>query len=263
MAFSATILGSGSSGNATLLSNGDAHVLLDAGLSGREVCRRMLALGIAPENLCGIVITHEHTDHTRGLRVLAKHLRLPVYISDPTLESLGLTSKLDRHEKIESGQEFELGGMAFLPFAIPHDAADPLAFVIRANGQRLGLAMDLGFISGLVKERLAACDCLILESNHDLEMLKVGPYPWALKQRVMSRQGHLSNEAVGQFLAEDFDLRARFIYLAHLSKNNNHPELALLAASRALSSRHLSAEEISARLRMSFQDRASQTAFLD
>jgi phosphoribosyl 1,2-cyclic phosphodiesterase len=263
MAFSATILGSGSSGNATLLTNGDAYVLLDAGLSGREVCRRMLALGMAPENLRGIVITHEHMDHARGLRVLAKQLRLPVYISDPTLESLGFTSDLDRRERIESGQEFELAGMVFLPFAVPHDAADPLAFVIKANGQRIGLAMDLGYISGLVKERLAACDCLILESNHDLEMLKVGPYPWALKQRVMSRQGHLSNDAVAQFLSEDFDLRARFIYLAHLSKNNNHPELALLAATRALNSRNLTTEDISARLRMSYQDRASQTVFLD
>jgi phosphoribosyl 1,2-cyclic phosphodiesterase len=186
-----------------------------------------------------------------------------VYISDPALEALDLDAKLDRRERIESGQEFVLGGMAFLPFAIPHDAADPLAFVIEANGQRLGLAMDLGYITGLVKDRLAACDCLILESNHDLEMLKVGPYPWALKQRVMSRQGHLSNEAVGQFLAEDFDLQARFIYLAHLSKNNNHPDLALLAASRALNSRCLSSEDIRDRLRMTYQDRPSQTAFLD
>ena len=263
MAFSATILGSGSSGNATLLSNGDAHVLLDAGLSGREVCRRMLTLGVAPERLRGIVITHEHMDHTRGLRILAKQLRLPVYVSDPTLEALGPSAGASRRERIESGQEFVLAGMTFLPFAVPHDAADPLAFVVMAGGQRLALAMDLGYISGLVKERLAACDCLILESNHDLEMLKVGPYPWALKQRVMSRQGHLSNEAVAQFLTEDFDLQARFIYLAHLSRNNNHPDLAWLAASRALSSRRLSPEDISARLRMSYQDRSSQIAFLD
>jgi phosphoribosyl 1,2-cyclic phosphodiesterase len=263
MAFSATILGSGSSGNATLLSHGDAHVLLDAGLSGREICRRMLALRVAPEKLHGVVITHEHMDHTRGLRALARQLRLPVYVSEATLESMDFGKELCRCERIESGQQFELAGMTFLPFAVPHDAADPLAFVVNAVGQRLGLAMDLGYVSGLVKERLTACDCLILESNHDLEMLKVGPYPWALKQRVMSRQGHLSNEAVAQFLAEDFDLQARFIYLAHLSKNNNHPDLAMLAASRALASRRLSPEDVAARLRMSHQERSSQTAYLD
>jgi phosphoribosyl 1,2-cyclic phosphodiesterase len=179
-----------------------------------------------------------------------------------TLEALGGTKSLLKRERIESGCEFEAAGMSFLPFAVPHDAADPMGFAIRACGQRLGIALDLGYISALVKERLLNCDGLILESNHDLEMLKVGPYPWALKQRVMSRQGHLSNEAVANFLREDFDGQARFVCLAHLSKNNNHPDLARLAASEALRVRQQSAA-VEPMLILSYQDRISETMHLD
>ena len=263
MAFSVVVLGSGSSGNATLLSHSKGKVLLDAGLSGREICRRATSLGVYPESIKAIVVTHEHKDHTQGIRVLAKKFRVPVYISDPTLEVLGITQDLPARERIESGREFCVAGMTFMPFAVPHDSVDPLGFVVSACGQKLGVAMDLGYVSALVRERLFGCDGLIIESNHDLEMLKIGPYPWALKQRVMSRQGHLSNEAVAKFLTEDFDGRARYIFLAHLSKNNNHPDLARLAAGRALRSRHATSTGFPYCLRLTYQERPGDVMQLD
>jgi phosphoribosyl 1,2-cyclic phosphodiesterase len=130
-----------------------------------------------------------------------------------------------------------VNGLQITCFAIPHDSSDPLGFIVEKDGIKIGIALDLGFMSNLVLERLKSCDGIILESNHDVQMLKVGPYPWALKQRVMSRRGHLSNDSVAQFLMNDFDGQATYVVLAHLSKKNNLPELALLSAQRALEGR--------------------------
>ncbi len=259
MSFSFTILGSGSSGNCTLLQHNGYHLLIDAGLSGRETCRRLAALGVAPESVRGILLTHEHQDHIQGLAGLTRRFRMPVFAGSATLDALRPGSPISAAEPIACGQEFVLGGMSIQPFSISHDCADPMAFLIRADGLQLGFAMDLGYISGLVRERLLGCDALVLESNHDLEMLKAGPYPWELKQRVLGRLGHLSNEAVAQFLEKDFDGRARHIVLAHLSQNNNHPDLAVLSARRALLGRGIQEEEVDRRVRLSFQHRVSET----
>ncbi len=232
-----TLLGSGSSGNATLVTDGDTHILVDVGLSGKETARRLRECGVEPESISGIVVSHEHGDHCRGVAPFVKSLGIPVFMTEGAYRASGLAEAAVRFERIESGVSFEVGGIQFTPFAVPHDAADPIAFTIHKDGIKIAIVLDLGYVSNLVAERLRDCDGIVLESNHDLNMLKVGPYPWALKQRVMSRRGHLSNDGVAEFLSNGFDGRARQILLAHLSKKNNLPELALLSAQRALEGR--------------------------
>ena len=263
MSFAITVLGSGSSGNCTLLQHNGKNLLVDAGLSGREICRRLSELGVSPGSITGILLTHEHQDHIQGLRVLAKRFRIPVYASPAALDSMRMEESLPCIEPINCGQQFEVAALSIQPFSVSHDCADPMAFLVRAGGHQLGIALDLGYISGLVRERLLGCDALIIESNHDLEMLKAGPYPWELKQRVLSRLGHLSNEAVAQFLENDFDGRARYIVLAHLSQNNNHPDLALLSARKALAARGMNEEETCRLVRLAYQHRPSETIELD
>ena len=237
MALSFTLLGSGSSGNATLVSDGNTHILVDVGLSGRETSRRLQECGLSPENISAIVLSHEHGDHCRGVIPFVKEMETPVFITDEAFAASGMALDPRRIRRIQSGEGFDIHGIQFTPFSIPHDAADPLAFAIEKGGVRIAIVLDLGYISNLVVERLKCCDAIIVESNHDINMLKVGPYPWALKQRVMSRRGHLSNDSVAEYLASGFDGKARHILLAHLSKKNNLPELALLSAQRALESR--------------------------
>jgi phosphoribosyl 1,2-cyclic phosphodiesterase len=237
MSLSFTVLGSGSSGNATLVSSGDTHILVDVGLSGRETVRRLAECGLRPEQIAAIVVSHEHGDHCRGIAPFAKNLELPVFITDGAHAAgeLGIADR--KRQRIHSGSPFDIQGIEFTPFSVPHDAADPIAFRIENGGVKIAVVLDLGYMSGLVLERLRDCDALVLESNHDVNMLKVGPYPWALKQRVMSRRGHLSNDTVAEFLLDGFDGKARHVVLAHLSEKNNLPELALLSARRALEER--------------------------
>jgi len=320
-----TVLASGSKGNCTVLSGGRTRILVDAGLSCRELFRRMQLAGEEPATLNAIVITHEHQDHVNGLAVTARKLGIPVYFTEGThrawmrwlqprrqmsyaqwLEMVrkqaaerqaepeaevvendlldesnegSLTplpvensvqtaaASLDQLpdpscdtapdpasdasdgrppslkddptwlpaiEYFQAGQPFSIGDICISPFTIPHDAADPVGFVFSSEGVRLGFATDLGYIPPNVREQLRDLDLLLLESNHDLEMLRDGPYPWSVKQRVLSRVGHLSNDAASEFLAADYDGQAAYIILGHLSENNNLPELARVAAERAL-----------------------------
>ncbi len=231
------LLGSGSSGNTTLVSDGDTHILVDVGLSGRETAKRLRECGLEPEKISAIVISHEHGDHCRGVQPFAKDLDIPVFMTDEAYSNSGMSLDLRKRQRIYSGERFEVHGFYFTSFSVPHDSVDPLGFVIEKDGIKIGIVLDLGYLSNLVIERLRGCDGIILESNHDIQMLKVGPYPWALKQRVMSRRGHLSNDSVAQYLTNDFDGKAANVVLAHLSKNNNLPEIALLSAQRALEGR--------------------------
>jgi phosphoribosyl 1,2-cyclic phosphodiesterase len=302
-----TVLASGSKGNSTVVSGGRTRILVDCGLSCRELFRRMKLAGEEPETLDAIVITHEHLDHINGLSVTARKLGIPVYFTeathrawmrwltprrqmtyaqwleqcrkqaaerqaesdaategepdDPELEAepQPLTAApeqagelaaepatnrppsrkedptwLPQVEYFQAGQPFEIGDIAVSPFTIPHDAADPVGFVFRAEGVRMAFATDLGYIPPNVKAQLQSVDLLLLESNHDLEMLRDGPYPWSVKQRVLSRVGHLSNEATAEFLENSYDGQAAYVILAHLSESNNLPELARVSAERAL-----------------------------
>lgn len=231
------VLGSGSRGNCTLVATAKTRLLIDAGLSCRETYARLTAIGESTDGLDAVVISHEHTDHINGLRVLALDAQLPIYISRPTHSAVSWDAKLQRFEYFAASEKFTIGDIEITPFPVPHDAVDPVAFTLDTQGIRVSVVTDLGFVPEMVKQRLKGCHCLILESNHDLEMLKVGPYPWHVKQRVMSRHGHLSNNATAAFLTEEFDGTAQVLVLAHLSETNNHPEIARLSAEQALAQR--------------------------
>jgi phosphoribosyl 1,2-cyclic phosphodiesterase len=240
---SLTVLASGSRGNCSVLASSRTRILVDAGLSCREIFRRMQLAGDHALNLSAVIITHEHSDHVSGLAVLARKLNIPIYMTGATYQAWqrwardknnGVKSALARLETFASGRSFMIGDIAVAPFTIPHDAADPVGFTFRAEGVKIGIVTDLGYMPASVVDNIRACDGLVIESNHDLEMLRGGPYPWVVKQRVMSRVGHLSNEALAQFFAGDYDGSAAFLVLAHLSEQNNHPDLARAAAERAL-----------------------------
>jgi phosphoribosyl 1,2-cyclic phosphodiesterase len=329
-----TVLASGSKGNCAVISGAGTSILVDAGLSCREILRRMALVGEDPADLNAILITHEHLDHVAGLAVLARRLRIPVFFTEGThrawvrmtrpkqtmsyakwlemmarekeartvatanahapahtvlalmaagvsadaepadsavdglsaAESLEMLADdsfgdsadcepadgepaeprvkadpafLPAVEFFEAGQKFQIGSIDINPFTIPHDAADPCGFVFHARTEsiRMAIATDLGYVPPNVKQALKGVDVLLLESNHDLEMLKDGPYPWSVKQRVLSRVGHLSNHACAEFLLRDYDGGAHTVVLGHLSEQNNLPELARLAAEQAIGDR--------------------------
>ena len=313
-----TVLASGSKGNSTVVASARTRVLVDAGLSCRELLRRMALVGEDPAALDAILITHEHIDHVAGLPVLARRLKLgiPVYFTegthrawvrmvtpkttmsyaqwgdhlqqeketraaaasaqaeaiiniaaeaaaacatlrsddpnptfelpvDPDEEELCAPTQsrekrdpasLPAVEYFHAGTNFAIGDLDITPFTIPHDAADPCGFVFHSRSEsiRMAIATDLGYVPPNVKAALKSIDVLLLESNHDLEMLRDGPYPWSVKQRVLSRVGHLSNHATADFLSNDYDGGAACIVLGHLSESNNVPELARLSAEQAL-----------------------------
>ena len=306
-----TVLASGSKGNSAVVSccadgagpnsRKGTKILVDAGLSCRELFRRMAEAGEDPSALDAILITHEHADHIVGLAVTARKLGIPVYFTEathrawvrqmtprkrisyaewaanyhqqreagrfaqedtsgrmsglcdatqPTLpeeaEDCGTEAdpavkadpaRLPAVNYFRAGEAFSIGDIAISPFTIPHDAADPVGFVFSAEGARLAIATDLGYMPPNVQAQLRRCDLIMLESNHDLEMLRDGPYPWSVKQRVLSRVGHLSNDATATYLEQTYDGTATYVILAHLSESNNLPELARLAAERALISK--------------------------
>jgi phosphoribosyl 1,2-cyclic phosphodiesterase len=327
-----TVLASGSKGNSTVISSSRTRVLVDAGLSCRELLKRMSIAGEDPAQLNAILITHEHQNHIAGLSVLARRLNIPVFFTEPThrawvrmltprttmtyakwldhvqrekearaaavaanVPNSDLAGQLAEESRIisgiaaeaaalshsdarsddsnpipelpmdpeedlcapesqqsaaqkpdptylpaveyfHSGTRFSIGDIDITPFTIPHDAADPCGFVFESEGIRMALATDLGYMPPNVKAALKRIDVLLLESNHDLEMLRDGPYPWSVKQRVLSRVGHLSNHATAEFLQKDYDGGASWIVLGHLSESNNAPELARLSAEQALGS---------------------------
>jgi phosphoribosyl 1,2-cyclic phosphodiesterase len=240
-----TILGSGSSGNCTLLETDQTRLLVDAGLGKKETLRRLAAVGRDVDRLDGIVISHEHSDHIGSLAQVLGQWRTTVYLNEATHTEVmrilpeNSHKRLDRVEHIRAGQRFIVGDIEVSPVSIPHDAKDPLGFTFRSNGTKVAIMTDLGYLTELVKFHVRGSDCLVLESNHDLEMLKVGPYPWEVKQRVMSKTGHLSNLATSEFLGDTdgFDAYARYVVLAHLSETNNNPFTARIFAQEALGRR--------------------------
>jgi len=247
-----TVLGSGSTGNAVLICTGKTKILVDAGLSAREILRRLALVGVDFSDLDAVIITHEHGDHAGGLRVLLNTVKCPVFMSGETLEAY-LREKSNKNNNepqrradalknrivaIESSKDFRIGEIDFEPFSVPHDAADNFGFVAKHAGVKLATVMDLGYFTTLVKQKLQNCDGIIIESNHSRDMLKACPiYSWDLKQRILSNTGHLSNEELSDWLTEDFDGTARHVVLAHLSQRANEPHLARLTAQTALQMR--------------------------
>jgi phosphoribosyl 1,2-cyclic phosphodiesterase len=222
------MLASGSKGNAIYLSDGHTRILLDAGLSGIQIERRLLLRGISPGDLDAILVSHEHRDHIRGVGVLSRRFQLPVYISSRTAQvSARQLGRLEDIVCFDCGKSFKINTLKIHPFSISHDAVDPAGFVFQVNGKKVGVATDLGIVTKLVKSHLTDCAVLILEANHDPEMLINGPYPWPLKQRVKGRSGHLSNQDTGALLAALTHDRLQHVVLAHLSEINNTPGKAL------------------------------------
>ena len=245
MSVTVSVLASGSRGNCALVATTSTRILVDAGLSGRETYKRLRALGERVEDISAILITHEHSDHVAGLCRLATKLNVPVFITAPThhawkralRDEEDAIPQLSKPEHFSAGRGFCVGDIEVMPFTIPHDAIDPVGFTFRAEGVKIGFATDLGYMPVSVRNHLRGCSVLLMESNHDVEMLRSGPYPWSVKQRVMSRVGHLSNDALAEFFSSDYDGGAEYLILAHLSEQNNHPEIARAAAEHALGGR--------------------------
>jgi len=247
-----TVLGSGSTGNSVLICTEKTKVLVDVGLSAKETLRRLALVGVDFADLDAVLITHEHSDHASGLRVLLNTVKCAVYLSGETREAY-LREKVNKTNnepqkradslknrivEIESSKDFCIGNIDFEPFTVPHDAADNFGFVAKNEGVRVATLMDLGCMTTLVNEKLRGCDAIIIESNHSRDMLKACPiYSWELKQRILSRTGHLSNEELSEWLTNDFDGAARHIVLAHLSQRANEPHLVRLTAQTALQMR--------------------------
>jgi phosphoribosyl 1,2-cyclic phosphodiesterase len=234
MAIRLVILGSGSAGNATCIEGGGARILLDAGFSCRELSLRLRAAGVEPHRIGALVITHDHADHVRGAALFSRTYGVPVHCAPETARAASL-ARQGAHAlvPVEPGVAFAVGPLSLKPFTVPHDAAATVGYVVECGESRVGYATDLGHSAGPVRDGLRDCDLLILESNHDLEMLRSGPYPEGVKQRVLSRHGHLDNEEAAELACEVAGERTRHLVLAHLSRTNNRPDLALAAARRS------------------------------
>ncbi len=223
-----TILGSGSSGNCAYLETDQVRLLVDAGLSGRQIRQRMLTIGRTPENLTGILITHEHSDHIQGLTGLAAKLNIPIYCNRLTREAIEaqLQIKLD-FRIFDTGASFDVGDVLVDTFTVPHDAYDPVGFLLHTPEGNIGFLTDLGHATKLILQRVRSANVLVLETNYDRQMLQDDTRrPWSIKQRIVSRHGHLSNDAAAQVVEEIMTDELRHLYLGHLSSDCNLPELA-------------------------------------
>ncbi len=229
------MLGSGSSGNATLVESPRGRILIDCGFSAREMARRLERAGCEPARVDGVMVTHEHSDHAAGAAAFSSRFGAPIYTSPATARAAGLrTGKCAGLIPVVPGEGFTVGEIEVRPFSVPHDAADNIGFVLGHEESRMGYVTDLGHVSRVVVEHLRRCDLLVAEANHDERMLQEGPYPWHLKQRIASRHGHLSNGQMAGLMAEVASDRTRHVFLAHLSRTNNSADLAAQACRDAL-----------------------------
>ena len=243
MALKVSVLGSGSRGNATFVKTDRVRLLIDAGLSRKELANRLESIGEDPDGIDAVLITHEHSDHACGLKTILKEIPVQVFATDGTLRALqtqGYEFEAANIFPVRADMAFTVGDAEVVPFHVPHDAAEPVAFSLKCGGVKITQLTDIGYLPDDVVEKLHGTHLLILESNHDLEMLRVGPYPWNLKQRLIGRYGHLSNTAVAHFIRDRYDGEADHVMLAHLSAKNNHPEIARQEAALALRDRGFS-----------------------
>jgi phosphoribosyl 1,2-cyclic phosphodiesterase len=235
-------LASGSSGNAALMATDSTRILVDAGISMLQLRKRLAAVGEELGRIDAILVTHEHSDHVAGLSVLGRNrdVRAVFWLSRLTEPAIDWGERRPaRVESFQAGASFTIGDIDVQSFSIPHDAVDPVGFCFEAQGVRIGVATDLGYVPESVKFHLRRCNLLLLEANHDLDMLKVGPYPWSVKQRVMSRVGHLSNMHMSDYLMQDLDSCTANLVLGHISELNNHPAIVQMIADEALQKRGL------------------------
>lgn len=236
MAFEFCVLGSGSGGNCIAFWDSDTSFLIDVGFSCREICRRLAEAGKEPNEIDAVFISHEHVDHARGARVFKKRFGPEVLCTRTVLGNLNERYDVMPTPDIDAGRTYELNGFSITPFEVPHDASQTVGFVIKQGRKKVTVATDLGHMSGKIKAKFRNCDAIILESNHDIQMLKDGPYPEYLKKRILGKRGHLSNTESAATLASVISDKTNHITLAHLSRENNRPEVALKEAKKLLSS---------------------------
>lgn len=226
-------LGSGSKGNGTVIDDGSTCLLIDLGFTLKDAVRRLDRLDLKPENIDAILVTHEHADHCHGVAGFARKFKTPVYLTHGTYrpDNMGQLPSLNR---INCHETFQLGSFQVAPVAVPHDAKEPCQYVISSKGLTIGVLTDLGHITPYVRDCYAECDALLLECNHDVEMLQNGPYPWPLKQRVGGEYGHLNNQQAGELLTSVNLGRLQKLIISHISEQNNLPDLAIAAVQHHL-----------------------------
>jgi len=238
------LLASGSKGNSILVESGQTRLLIDAGLSAREIRRRLELVGVDAESLTALLITHEHTDHVRGLGPLVRQLGIPVYLQSDLARKLPDVGKQECVREFVDGEDFAINDLSVRPFAITHDSLAPVGFTFTGELGKIGVATDLGTVTRLVTDCLQDCRALVLETNHDEELLRDGPYPWKLKQRVRSNHGHLSNSAGSALLHDLIWAGLETVFLSHLSETNNRPELASEAVRQVLQRQNTCAPQL-------------------
>ncbi len=225
-------IASGSSGNSIYVGTDNTHILVDAGLSGAAIQKGLGVIGVSGDMLDAIFVTHEHTDHIQGVGVLSRRFNVPVYATAKTwdmIDRFKTLGKISPENKrfVYSGERCIVNDICINPFEIPHDAADPVGYSLSVFGKKICIATDIGYVTDTIKENISDSDALLLESNHDEEMLRNGRYPQALKARILGKRGHLSNVSCGRLLAEIMSNRLRHVFLGHLSEENNRPLIAL------------------------------------
>jgi phosphoribosyl 1,2-cyclic phosphodiesterase len=222
-------LASGSSGNCIYVGSESSGILVDCGVSGKEILENLKNIGVCTSSIKGILVTHEHSDHTKGLGIISRKLNIPIYANASTWEGIGSSVgniKSENIKLIDTGKNFNINDIEIKSYSIPHDAADPVGYSFCLGNRKACIATDLGYFSDEVRNNIQKSDILLLEANHDIEMLKVSSYPYFLKRRILSDVGHLSNEAAGRALLELLETGVSKVLLGHLSKENNFPELA-------------------------------------
>lgn len=224
-------IASGSSGNCIYTGDGTTHIIIDAGISGKRIEAGLNSIGLTRNDINGILVTHEHSDHIQGLGVMARKCGIPIYATKGTLDYIREAKYLGKiddsllHE-IHEDEEFNIGNITIHPIKVSHDAAQPVAYRLSDHRSKVAVMTDLGYYDDYIAENIKGLDALLLESNHDVRMLEVGPYPYPLKQRILGKKGHLSNESAGRLLSEVLHDGMKKIVLGHLSQENNVPELA-------------------------------------
>jgi len=230
-------MASGSTGNAVYVETDKQKILIDCGLSGKKMEELFSKINREPSQLDGLLVTHEHSDHIKGLGVFARRYKTPVYANEQTWKAMeGLVGNIPTEQKFifPTGAVKAFGDIDIESFGVSHDAAEPMFFLFHHEGKRLALATDLGYVSDHIKGTIKEADAYILEANHDIQMLLAGHYPWNVKRRILGDSGHISNEDAGQALTEMLSDRTKQVYLAHLSKDNNMKELARMSVEQKL-----------------------------
>lgn len=258
-------LASGSSGNCQYIETDNVRILIDAGLSGKKIENSLLSIGVNPSTINCIVVTHEHRDHIKGVGILSRRYNLPIYANINTWKSMkkdiGEVNE-DNIKIFKTGSDFEIGDLGILPFKLSHDANEPVGYCFYYKNVKLSIVTDTGCIRDDVKDTIKKSDLLMIEANHDIEMLKMGKYPWFLKKRIMGDFGHLSNEAAGKLICEIFQGNSETILLGHLSKENNFPELAYQTVANIMKEKGISINE-DVTLDMTYRDRPSRVYSFD